>query len=257
MNPAQAQEYLSSNKGNRNIRNSWVNELIKIIKNDEWCLTHQGIAISKDGRLLDGQHRLIAISLSGVSVPISVTENCEDDTFLHIDKGVKRSLSDSISVDRKITEILSVFLKIASARYDRPELAKKIMKTDIGFASELLISTCRSARRVASSAAIKAGAVMAMIDLNQYEEISKNYRTFILADYDNMPPALKSFERRISTGHINLKDPLNTLYPTSYKAFCLLNRASISLRVSEAEMYEIKARTRNYISNLIELNSND
>ncbi len=52
--------------------------------------THQGVAFAKDGRLIDGQHRLKAIVLAGVAVRLLVIPNCDPDTFAVLDNGYKR-----------------------------------------------------------------------------------------------------------------------------------------------------------------------
>jgi hypothetical protein len=61
-----------------------------------WRLTHQGIALDPQGRLLDGQHRLRAVleadlSQSGIVVPMMVTVGVPRDTFAVMDSGRPRS----------------------------------------------------------------------------------------------------------------------------------------------------------------------
>lgn len=74
--PEQAAEWLAQ----RNTRNRPKNEraiiaLAKDITEGRWITSHQGIAFGEDGSLLDGQHRLSAIVLSGVAVRVMVTRN--------------------------------------------------------------------------------------------------------------------------------------------------------------------------------------
>ncbi len=45
------------------------------MREGHWDTTHQGIAIASDGTLVDGQHRLLAIVESGVTVRMNVTFN--------------------------------------------------------------------------------------------------------------------------------------------------------------------------------------
>jgi hypothetical protein len=61
-----------------------------------WRLTHQGIALDPQGRLLDGQHRLRAVleadlSQPGIVVPMMVTVGVPRDTFAVMDSGRPRS----------------------------------------------------------------------------------------------------------------------------------------------------------------------
>ena len=59
--PLLAKKWLERNTDNRDIRPSVVTGLAESITRGEWVLSHQGIAFAKSGRLLDGQHRLLAI----------------------------------------------------------------------------------------------------------------------------------------------------------------------------------------------------
>ena len=56
MTPEWATEILSrQNTNNRTMRGAIVRKYAEAIRNNEWRLTQQGIAIDKNGTLLDGQ----------------------------------------------------------------------------------------------------------------------------------------------------------------------------------------------------------
>lgn len=59
--PEMATEWLANNTHNRNIRRQHLYKLIRDMANDNYMITHQGIAISDTNVLIDGQHRLTAI----------------------------------------------------------------------------------------------------------------------------------------------------------------------------------------------------
>ena len=100
MTPEWARDILSKhNKSNRPIKNTAVAKLIKAIQGGEWKLTHQGIAFDWHGNLIDGQHRLIAISRANATVPISISTNCDPSTFIACDIGTARTSSDVLSVN--------------------------------------------------------------------------------------------------------------------------------------------------------------
>lgn len=88
-----ADEYLLGNHLNRPIK-----KRIDKIKNDllhgEFELTHQPIAVSSDGELIDGQHRLVAISETGIPAWIWVCHNAPKST--KIDKGCVRTDRESL-----------------------------------------------------------------------------------------------------------------------------------------------------------------
>lgn len=64
------------------------------MKAGRWIATHQGIAIGKSGRLLDGQHRLSAVIKAGVPVEMMVTFDIDESAIDAIDRGRKRSVAD-------------------------------------------------------------------------------------------------------------------------------------------------------------------
>ena len=71
--PSEASKYLANNPANRRLSESEVETLAADMREGRWCITHQGIAIGKTGRLLDGQHRLAAVIKAGVPVQMMVT----------------------------------------------------------------------------------------------------------------------------------------------------------------------------------------
>ena len=92
--PNEASKYLANNPANRKINESIVRAMAEDMKAGRWMQTHQGIAISKTGRLLDGQHRLSAVIKAGIPVKMMVTFDVDEKAMDAIDQGRKRSISD-------------------------------------------------------------------------------------------------------------------------------------------------------------------
>ena len=106
--PEMAKEYLAKNTDNRNKRGWWVSGLASQIKRGEWIPTHQGVGITKSGKLIDGQHRLEAIIEANIPVEMMVTTGVRDDAYKVLDNGIKRTLSDLTGVSPKTAEICRV-----------------------------------------------------------------------------------------------------------------------------------------------------
>lgn len=104
--PEQAAKWLDPavNKTNRDVRHSHVSFLADEIRSGRWKVTHQGIAFSVTGRLLDGQHRLAAIVMSGKSVQMFVATGLEEEAFRAIDCGMKRANYDRIHLVNNQTQ---------------------------------------------------------------------------------------------------------------------------------------------------------
>ena len=58
-----------------------------------FVVTHQAIAFDAKGNLIDGQHRLRAVIMSGVTVTMQVAFDCEIGVGAPIDIGIRRSTS--------------------------------------------------------------------------------------------------------------------------------------------------------------------
>lgn len=90
---------LSHNQTNRPMSMSQAKKLSEKIQAGNWLYTHQGIAFSNIGTLLDGQHRLAAIIDAGETVTMPVTYNLDPNTFDHIDvDGRLRTSSDLFAI---------------------------------------------------------------------------------------------------------------------------------------------------------------
>lgn len=89
IDPSLAKILLEANVRNRPISVSHVDALARDMLSGNWRLTHQGIAVDVDGRLVDGQHRLTAIVKTGVTIRMHVTYNVEPESFHSIDVGIQ------------------------------------------------------------------------------------------------------------------------------------------------------------------------
>ena len=77
--PELAKEWLETkNTHNRKIFDQHVKKLVDNLKSGRWVDNGQSISFSSDGVLLDGQHRLTAIAISGVSATIPIVCDVSD-----------------------------------------------------------------------------------------------------------------------------------------------------------------------------------
>lgn len=93
--PEIAAEMLATNENNRDLRKSVVDSLAFVMKQGRFELSPQGIAFDKDGKLIDGQHRLSAIVESHVPyVMMRVTLGCDREVYAVLDIGKNRNIAD-------------------------------------------------------------------------------------------------------------------------------------------------------------------
>lgn len=86
----------------------------------EWKLTHQGIALDRDGLLVDGQHRLIGLVLAaeqkpGLTIRTQVTYDLEPEAFDAVDIGGKRTVADILGAHgEKTTAVLAAVARLVA-----------------------------------------------------------------------------------------------------------------------------------------------
>jgi hypothetical protein len=94
--PDVATGLLERNTINRPLRQGWVEILKGIMLRGEWYKTHEGIAITTEGDVVDGQHRLWAVVESGVTVAMLISRGVSREARLVIDSGLRRTLHDAL-----------------------------------------------------------------------------------------------------------------------------------------------------------------
>lgn len=96
--PDKARVILQRNTVNRKPSENNVVFLAKQMLEGNFKKTGQTIQISKSGNLLDGQHRLLAIIRSNISVELNFCDGLDDEIFDVIDTGKSRTTADILSI---------------------------------------------------------------------------------------------------------------------------------------------------------------
>jgi hypothetical protein len=82
---------------NRGIRPSVVDAYARDMAAGHWVLNGDPIRFDKDGKLIDGQHRLLACIAANVPFKSFVVRDLPDDAFLTLDSGIKRTMGDELT----------------------------------------------------------------------------------------------------------------------------------------------------------------
>jgi len=97
------------------------------MRGHQWMVTHQGIAFDDQGHLIDGQHRLYAIKITGLDqkmlvtrgLPVCMKNGQTNYTLDAIDRGNVRSVAEQLAIRCNVTNAGRVFtacrLIVASA----------------------------------------------------------------------------------------------------------------------------------------------
>lgn len=96
--PGRAQELLSRNSRNRRVKSGRVAQFAGAMRRGEWSLNGESIKLSRNGVLLDGQNRLLAIVEAGVPVETVVVYGLEENAQETVDMGTRRSFADILTM---------------------------------------------------------------------------------------------------------------------------------------------------------------
>lgn len=96
--PEMAADWLENRnaQAQRRLSEHIASKYAKIMAAGRWPLTHQAIGFDYDGWLIDGQHRLRAVVISGVAIEMWVIPDCDPATFSVLDNGHKRQAGQLI-----------------------------------------------------------------------------------------------------------------------------------------------------------------
>ena len=214
--PELAKTFLSRNEENRRVRNGWVNYLAFTIKNGEWIQTHQGIAFSESGRLLDGQHRLLVIIKANIPVHVMVTHGLDDKAFSAIDNGMKRTNQDLTRLPKHIVEPVRFFHLLMNAEGGKTPTgsngSSKMSPSLINFYASIVGDFCGiiyknapTKARVFSSVPVFSAAVCAIMRGESFDYVLDTYRNLVLGKTEAFTPILHSAFRQVTSGRFVIK----------------------------------------------------
>lgn len=185
-----------ANRTNRPMRTMHVSDLAQSIRKGQWRQTHQGVAFSADGELLDGQHRLAAIVEAGIPVAMWVWRGMHQSTMGVIDTGLKRSLSDRVMMPRRTIDVIAYYHRVLGNIHqptadDIGPYKAAFLNTIIG-----LQEYCGAVSKRMTAAPVRAAAVICAIDRSR-EFSFKTYRAVALRHSEEYTPITHSFCRQV------------------------------------------------------------
>lgn len=195
--PSDATEMLKHNHSNRPVRGTYVKRLASAMRRGEWCVSHQGIAFSTDGTLLDGQHRLMAVVDSGVTCQMMVSRDVHPDAFRVMDQGARRSIADIGRLDRRVADTVNLAAAIITGPAPTFDQVEPVLKSRVGVLSAELIAHCGKTSRFFSSAPLKLACVAMSLRSDADKQFAFGiYSALAHLDYDAMTTPAKNLVRQ-------------------------------------------------------------
>lgn len=201
--PAKAMEYLKRNGRNRRMRPGAVRTMAEAIQRGEWMLTHQGIAFSETGDLLDGQHRLTAIVQAGMSVEVAVSRGVPSESFIALDRGNRRSVADVLGEDKKLIECASLAAAVILVNRTASPAQTALFADVLRPMHEDLIGACSTSRRYMTSAGMRLAACIWLArakNLHERQQVLDLYAQIARLDVQGMPPVGLALVAQVTNG---------------------------------------------------------
>jgi hypothetical protein len=192
--PEMAKSYLLKNVSNRRLRKSWVAHLRSAMDRGEWQVTHQSIALTADGRVVDGQHRLHAVIAHGKPVEMMVMHGAPWDTFGVVDVGMKRTIEDNFGGKKEFTQPAAFLARLAFGHACSIAQIASIHNVTAG-PSQALLDSCGTMRRGVTAAPVRAAGCLQILRGHDEAYILAVYKMVAMIDTANplMPRIAHSF----------------------------------------------------------------
>lgn len=116
LSPVWAKKLIESNSANqRNVSRDNLAKAEGSLRNDSFVLNGESVIVSDRGRLLDGQHRALAVVNTGIGIWTVLVEGIPDEYFATIDSGKSRSYANvlQISGESHSTHLSSTVQRLA------------------------------------------------------------------------------------------------------------------------------------------------
>lgn len=126
LTPRMAETILAGNTKNRNVIKSYLKNLEQVIVRGEWAFNGEPVIVADTGRVLDGQHRLMACVNTGIPIDTMIVYGVDESVFPTIDRGVTRTVGNVLSIDGEdnynyvaaALKVVFTFLKTGGQVYD-------------------------------------------------------------------------------------------------------------------------------------------
>ena len=252
--PAHAEKWLKMNTGNRRIRPSHVRHLASQMEQGRWMLSPEPIVFSPK-RLLDGQHRLSAVLMSGCTIEASVALVQNEDVFRVLDQGVNRNNSDLTGIPSPVLQPLQWLLKqsVNGLRKGRIVIndIERIKDENIFALSNRVNEVIKPKDRRFKSAPFRAAYIMAvdmkMCDLETADKVYTDLSHMNMTEWSRMMQNLfHQFETLKAQGTTN--NLRNEIFMRGLYMFAEAKSKKTSIRITEQFIDNAEKRVRNRVN---------
>jgi len=203
---ARAEQILeSANIENRRMRMWWANAIAQMIRRGEYVASPQPISFDDSGVLIDGQHRLKGIALSGKTLPLLVAYNVSHNARLFIDTGMRRTTEDCTGLDKKTSEVArrAVTTLYGGVEARNSNTVLRIAQSGIEDVSKALNSYSSRSTKIFCSSPMRLAAITLVMDGHDQNRVFERYDIFARQEYGLMTKRMVSFNQQTIGGKFN------------------------------------------------------
>jgi hypothetical protein len=194
--PDVARALLATQATNRRVRARRVVEYARAMAEGKWLSqTNQQIGVCLDGRLIDGQHRLLAVILNGKPMEMEITVGMPIEVQKVIDGACPRNAEDHTGIPSKYCCVYKIALLQAGfdVEYRCDWYLEKMHESKFGAAIQRTVDVAPSNRKIFCCRAIKLAVATASVAASG--PVLENYRALSLQKYDEMAGSIQAFNR--------------------------------------------------------------
>lgn len=238
-----------ANFGNRNPKPSVVKKYARLMANGDWRFSPETISVSKTGRLLNGQHRMMAVVMSGVTCRFLFATGFDDDVFSVLDRGATRTMADALGIQKELSESAALLIRLHNKGTPGMTTDADVHRAAmlIKDEHEWLMSFCNSRIKVFSSAPFRLAAVARIMNGDDRSYVSNMYRNLVMARTEMLPPIGHAAVRAVMTGRLvgggGQTQPTNAVTAWSVFDKFLSNKSKIYVSFSPDRAFEIVRAT--------------
>ena len=226
--PEQAKKWLAHNMMNRPVRKGYVSALADAMQRGEWMVNHQAIAVNGN-KLVDGQHRLMALLESGLpKVRMTVITDADAATFDTIDIGAKRTMADIYREDLHVIHPIYFIGKIVYGGRCTPRELRPIYTRYHQPIRELVALYTRGTKKL-TIAPIKVGAMAAILKGETKSYVHRLFENLCNFEPQELPRSARSFLKQIMIGTTSATMQGSASHQWLVRAFTIFQRENADL----------------------------
>lgn len=248
--PRLASKFLRSNSDdNRKLSNPTVKKYARDMTMNRWDLTAEPIMVTQCGELINGQHRLQAVVLSGKTIKFTLATVPDSSTFRVLDQGRARKNSDILGTSNTVLVPLNMFLRgVLNITAPTPHDLEVARQTEIGATLFEIDSLVKPAGKLWKNSGVRAACAAAIVSgVVSKEEAFEAYRTISRKPIAEWPPLFVAMYQYVSETptkqHLSHQRCFaNEYFCRAYYCFANVSTSKTKLRISAKFMSELREK---------------